>query len=162
LALGELNRRKDEFLSVVSHELRTPLASLQGYIAWLARRFNAQPPQEEGSAGLARDIALARTALAYSEPSVKRLTRLAHELTDDARIRDGRLSLRLALCDLGVIVRVAVEEQRALEPDRAIRLELLEPPAMRTASLLVRADADRIAQVVTNYLTNALKYSKEE
>src|SRR5262249_5312236 len=72
------------------------------------------------------------------------------------------LSLRLALCDLGVIVRVAVEEQRALEPDRAIRLELLEPPATRPPRVLVNADADRIAQVITNYLTNALKYSKGE
>src|SRR5262249_58188175 len=48
LALGELNRRKDEFLSVVSHELRTPLATLQGYIDLLARRFNVQRPQEGG------------------------------------------------------------------------------------------------------------------
>src|SRR5262249_56462432 len=87
LALGELNLRKDEFLSVVSHELRTPLACLQGYIELLARRFNAQRPQE-GTAGLSRDVALARTALAYSETSVKRLTRLANDLTDDVRIRD--------------------------------------------------------------------------
>src|SRR5262249_62432775 len=84
LALGELNRRKDEFLSVVSHELRTPLACLQGYVSLLARRFNAQRPQEEGTAGLARDIAFARTALAYSEASVKRLTRLPTDLTNDA------------------------------------------------------------------------------
>jgi signal transduction histidine kinase len=162
-ALRELDRRKDEFLSVVSHELRTPLASLQGFIQLLARRLDSQRPHEASTPGAASDAgrqrngALLQTALDYSEASVRRLTRLADDLVDDARIRHGQLDVHLEPCDLGTIVREAVEEQRALEPDRTIRLEL---PAVQSVPVI--ADADRIAQVVTNYLTNALKYSKAD
>jgi len=156
-ALIELDRRKDEFLGVVGHELRTPLTILQGYVQLLARRFDARRPGEEGAAGRARAAALTRTALAHSEASVRRLVRLADDLADDARIRDGRLALRLAPCDLGAIVRAAVEDQRALHPGRTIRLATPGPPA--AGPVPVEADAERIAQVVANYLTNALKYS---
>ena len=159
----ELDRRKDEVLSVVSHELRTPLASLQGFIQLLARRLNIQRPHEASDADTASDAgrprngALLQTALDYSEASVRRLTRLADDLVDDARIRHGQLDFHLEPCDLGAIVRAVVEEQRALEPDRTILLDL---PIDRPTP--VRADADRIAQVVTNYLTNALKYSQKD
>ncbi len=160
LALRELNRRKDEFLSILSHELRTPLTSLQGYIQLMARRFNARRPheqEEKGAERLAHDVALARTLLAYAEVSLQRLTRLADDLVDDARIREGRLTLRLAACELGAIVGASVEEQRALEANRTIRLEL---PTAQPVPVI--ADAERVAQVVTNYLTNALKYSKAD
>jgi PAS domain S-box-containing protein len=162
LAQRELNRRKDEFLSVMSHELRTPLSSLQGYIQLLARHFDAWRPQEHGASDFAHSMALARTALGYSEESLQRLARLANDLVDDARIRAGRLDLHLAPCDLGAIARAAVEKQRMLAPDRTIQLG---PPAARAPDgpvpvIRVEADADRIAQVITNYLTNALKYSK--
>jgi signal transduction histidine kinase len=160
-ALLELDRRKDEFLGVLSHEIRTPLTSLQGYIQLLARRFDAWRPQEDagaaGTTNLAQTVTFACTILGYCLESLRRLTCPADDLVDDTRIRDGRLTLRCAPCDLGAIVRTAVEEQRALEPDRAIIMEL--PP---TGPVPVVADADRIAQVVTNYLSNALKYSKED
>jgi len=102
-----------------------------------------------------RDAALIQTALAYSKASAWRLTRLAGDLMDDARIRGGCLTVRLAPCDLGAIVRAAVEEQRALEVDRAIHLH-----APVGVPIPIEADAERIGQVVTNYLTNALKYSE--
>ncbi|HZC79906.1 MAG TPA: HAMP domain-containing sensor histidine kinase, partial [Ktedonobacterales bacterium] len=95
--------------------------------------------------------------LAGAEESVRRLSRMSDDLVDDVRIREGRLTLQPELCDLGAIVHAAVEEQRALAPHRIIHLAV---PV--TLSVPVRADAERIAQVVTNYLTNALKYSKED
>ena len=139
-ARGELDRRKDEFLGVVSHEMRTPLTTMEMFFGLVARRPDSPPP---------------RDALAYSQHSVQRLARLADDLVDDTRVLHGRLTLRLAPCDLGTIARAAVEEQRAAEPTRAI---LLHPP-VGGQPLPIRADADRIGQVVTNYLTNALKYS---
>jgi PAS domain S-box-containing protein len=160
LAEHELNRRKDEFMSLLSHELRTPLTSLQGYTQLLARSFDAWRPREqaeEGATHRAGDVGLARTLLAYAEVSLQRLTRLADDLIDDTRIREGRLTFRPVACELGAIVGAAVEEQRALEPHRTIHLEM--PTAQ---PVLLAADAERIAQVVTNYLTNALKYSKED
>jgi signal transduction histidine kinase len=78
---------------------------------------------------------------------------------DDSRIRQDRLALRLELCDLATIVAGAVDEQRAAEPDRTILLEVPGAGDQPGQRVPVLADADRIAQVVTNYLTNALKYS---
>jgi signal transduction histidine kinase len=159
-ALRELDRRKDEFLSIVSHELKTPLTSLQGYAQLLAHRFTAwRTPSDVrklSEDALARDLSLAHTAIAYSEGSIGRIAHLVNDLLDDSRIHDGRLALELAPCELGAIVRDAVAEQRMLAPQRVIRLTLPSGPVP------VRADALRIGQVVTNYLTNALKYSTED
>ncbi len=160
-ALILLNRSKDEFLDVVSHEIRTPLASLWGYNHLLARRLRAWQPPADGTVvptDFARDVAQMGAMVAHSEESLQRLTQLVGDLTDDAHIRDGRLTLHLARCDLRAIVRAAVEAQRTLEPERVIQLHL---PA-EDQPLLVEADAQRIGQVVTNYLTNALKYSKRD
>jgi signal transduction histidine kinase len=134
------------------------LTSLQGYTQLLAHRFNTWRRQPEGREDddLARHLAMARTAIADSEASVHRLTRLVDDLLDDSRIRDGCLALQLGPAELGAIVRDAVEEQRALAPQRTIQLDL---PA---APVPILADALRIRQVVTNYLTNALKYSRED
>lgn len=161
-SMRELGRRKDEFLSVVSHELKTPLTSLQGYLEVLSRRLSAGLPNEgtadeRGEGAAVRNLARARIVIQYARESVRRIIHLVDDLLDDAQIRDGRLLLHLEQCDLGVIVRTAVEEQQQLAPTRRLRLEA--PPA---PSVPVMADARRIAQVVTNFLTNALKYSKED
>ena len=153
----ELNRRKDEFLSVVAHELKTPLTSLQGYNQLLARRFDAWQPGNEGVEQLAHSVVLARTAIAVGKESLSRIRRLVEDLLDDARLRDGSLALHFELCDLKAIVCQAVEEQRVLAGDRTIGLRLFD-----TKPAPVVADARRIRQVVANYLTNALKYSKAD
>lgn len=152
----EIERRKDEFLSAVIHELRTPLTCLQGFVQLLAERFNHWEPIENSVEDLARDVALARTAVTYATHSVGRITQLVNDLLDDERIRDGHLDLHLLPCDLGAIVEQAIKEQRVLAPNRVI---CLEPPVSRAVPIL--ADALCIQQVVTNFLTNALKYSQE-
>jgi signal transduction histidine kinase len=85
---------------------------------------------------------------------VVRLDRLVGDLLDASRIQAGKLELRPETCDLGRIVADAVQEQRAAWHGRSIHLDVPQH-----ATLAVVADADRIGQVVTNYLTNALKYS---
>jgi signal transduction histidine kinase len=95
-----------------------------------------------------------RNMLERTDRQMKRLERLIADLLDVSRIAAGKLEMRPARCDLCDIVREAVEEQQAAWPARAITLDL-----PRHGPLAVEADADRIGQVVTNYLTNALKYS---
>jgi signal transduction histidine kinase len=153
-AMQELNRRKDEFLGVVSHELKTPLTSLLGYIQLMAGYFQSWRLESEGPNVLTRNVAKARRAIEYSEESVHRMTRLVDDLIDIARIEAGRLTFHLEPCDVRTIVEQAVREQRVLDPDRTIRLELAH-----SHPVPVIADATRVGQVVTNYLTNALKYS---
>jgi signal transduction histidine kinase len=81
---------------------------------------------------------------------------LVDDLLDESRIHDARLALHLAPSELDTIVRSAVEEQRLLHPGRRIWLSIPPRP------IVVFADAVRTRQVLTNYLTNALKYSPED
>jgi signal transduction histidine kinase len=96
--------------------------------------------------------------LERSDRQVARLARIVSDLLDMSRIQAGRLELRPSRCDLFAIVREAVEEQRTAHPQRAITLTL----PTEGAELAILADPDRIGQVVTNYLTNALKYAPAE
>jgi PAS domain S-box-containing protein len=161
-ALAETNRRMNEFLGVAGHELRTPLTSMKANVQ-LGQRYLAQTRQrasgaERGVARGERDAGAEwsdRIAELFARivRQLGRQERLVNDLLDVSRIEGGRLELRMGLCDLGAIVRQEVEEQRLQHPTRAIHLEMPEAP------VLVHADGDRIAQVVTNYLTNGLKYA---
>lgn len=155
LALREANRRMDEFLGIASHELKTPVASIKLNAQLARRQLGSLVAADMGTPpDVAAQIAGVRGLLERSDRSMVRLSRLVDDLLDVSRIRAGKLDLRSGLADLAVVVREAVEEQRAVAPDRTIQLEL---PSEVTVPVF--ADADRIGQVVTNYLTNALKYS---
>ncbi|GAC1380440.1 MAG: hypothetical protein NVS4B7_06760 [Ktedonobacteraceae bacterium] len=149
IALRESNRRMDEFLGIACHELKTPLAAAKGNVQLAERRLkrllhNASTPIDS----MLPDL------LANANRQTDRLTRLVNDLLDVSRIRAGKLEIRPEVCDLVNIVREAVQEQRLIFPNRSILLEL---PSQETVAVL--SDADRIGEVVTNYLTNALKYS---
>jgi signal transduction histidine kinase len=88
------------------------------------------------------------------EQQEARLQRLVNDLVDVARVKAGRLELHLESTDVAAVVREAVAQQRLLTPERTV---LLECPA--ELQVPVTAEAHRLGQVVTNYLTNALKYS---
>jgi PAS domain S-box-containing protein len=134
-----LEQQKDEFLSIASHELKTPLTSLK-ILAQLTRRR------------LARVGAREAEQLAGMERSIERMERLVNDLLDVSRIEGGKLALRLEEVDLRELCRQAAEEQTAAT-DRAIALELPAKP------LRAVVDPERIGQVLTNLLSNALKYS---
>lgn len=84
------------------------------------------------------------------------LNLLVNDLVDVSRIQSEKMQLHPAMCDVGIILREAVDEQCQIAAPRSIGLSL--PPE----AVCVMADADRIGQVVMNYLTNALKYSRSE
>lgn len=157
LAVNQTNRQLETFLGMASHELKTPLTSVIMGLQMIQRRVQRSTPTRVGEVSEASPngevvYALAQTALQQGE----RLNRLVNDLIDISRIQAGRLELRLKRVDLVSIVRRMVEEQRQAAPERSITFSL------KVASLLVCADADRLGQVVTNYLTNALKYSQED
>src|SRR5262249_39542531 len=92
--------------------------------------------------------------VALAEQQVERLDHLVNDLLDATRVRAGKLEIRPEPADLAVLVREVVQEQHQLAPARDL---LLQAPVALHVSVIV--DGDRIKQVVTNYLTNALKYS---
>lgn len=158
LALRETNRQMDTFLGMASHELRTPLTSMLLHQQMMQRHLRRLQSQEawQSPTGDAAVRPLAQH-LRGLEVQLTRQSRLINELLDVSRIHAGRLELHLESTDLRASVTAAVEEQREVWPERTIQLCLSAEGA-----LLVHADPDRLAQVVTNYLTNALRYSPED
>lgn len=143
LALTETARRMDEFLGVAAHELRTPLTVVLTNLQLLQRQASRLPEGQRPRGPL----------LERTEHAARRLARLVDDLVDVSRIRAGRLQMRPERVDVRAIAREAVDGQRLAHADRQIRLERPDE------AVPVVADPDRVFQVVTNFLTNALKYS---
>jgi PAS domain S-box-containing protein len=167
LALQEANQRKDEFLGIASHELRTPLTSIVANVQMARKQFaalsetihalDAEPSAQNSLNTLTQRLERTKLLLERMQRQAGRLDRLVGDLIDTTRIQADKLDLLLEPCDLLAIVREAVQEQRDAWPHRSITLS-----APRRARLLLRADSDRIGQVVANYLSNALKYSADD
>ncbi|HEX6797127.1 MAG TPA: PAS domain-containing sensor histidine kinase [Ktedonobacterales bacterium] len=164
LAAEETTRQRDEFLSVASHELRTPLTSVKAN-AQVAERTvrrllatSAVDGKRAGEQGTTAVFERLHEQLVRADRQATLLARLVDDLVDVSRIHADRLELRRAPCDLVAIAREAVAEQRQVQPQRRIALEL--PRGGEPVPL--EADAARIGQVLINLLTNALKYSPPE
>jgi signal transduction histidine kinase len=143
--LSTANKLKDQFLSLASHELKTPIAAIKGYAQLAQRRLHKL--SDASPATIAAQESLGKIA----EQS-NRLTALVNDLLDVSRIQAGKLELRLDDCNLTVLCQQAVEEQQT-GSERAIDLTLPEEP------VLLRADCERLGQVLNNLINNALKYS---
>jgi signal transduction histidine kinase len=154
---AEATRRMDEFGGIASHELRTPLTSMTANLQLARRqlgRVSQQVARLEPANGSVPTLERAELLLERAERQMVRLDRLVGDLLDVSRIQAGKLEMRPEPCDLQDIVRDMVREQRAALPARTIELEL-----PHRGRFLATADPDRIGQVVTNLLTNALKYA---
>jgi PAS domain S-box-containing protein len=152
-AARELSQRLDEFVSIASHDIRTPVAVIRGNIQQALREYDQLLANEALAHG---DVRAVRESLAEAVAGADRLTRLVDMLFDIVRARNGKLELQMSLCDLAAIVNATAEAQRIATPSRAIQLELPEE-----RPVLVYADADRLGQVLNNYLSNAIKYSPD-
>jgi signal transduction histidine kinase/CheY-like chemotaxis protein len=141
--LIEADRRKDEFLATLAHELRNPLAPIR-QAATIARNESATDAQRRWS----NDVI---------ERQVQHMSLLLDDLLDVSRITHGTLQLRRQQSDLHSIVSAAVETARPLLDERRHRLEVDVPE-----SLHVNADPLRLAQVLSNLLTNAAKYTNPQ
>jgi signal transduction histidine kinase len=154
LALREANRLMDEFLGIAGHELRTPLTTIKISTQLAQRQLARLLKHEELSADSTRQIALVQGYLDRTIRQIAMQDRLVSDLLDISRIQAGRLELRRDLCNVARLVREVVEDQRTLMPERKLELMIAEP-----GEFMVMADADRVRQVVSNYLSNAFKYS---
>ncbi|HEX7637279.1 MAG TPA: ATP-binding protein, partial [Burkholderiaceae bacterium] len=141
--LAQESRRKDEFLAMLSHELRNPLAPIRNAVEVI--RLVAPPEQK------------LRWAADVTDRQVRQLTRLVDELLDVARISQGKIVLQPQCLDLVSLVSQCVETQRPAIAGRGQSLAL----ALPGAPVLLNGDATRLAQVVNNLLTNAVKYTPE-
>jgi PAS domain S-box-containing protein len=157
-ARKEMERQKDLFLGMTSHELKTPLAALRGTLQLIQRRMKRVTSKADHLSPELRTFFDGLTK--GMEDSVRQIdvqTRLINDLLDVSLITANTLQLSLYRCDLNDIVRQTVEDLRVTAPERSLLLELPEHAAVH-----VLADRNRISQVVTNYVTNALRYSSPD
>ncbi len=147
------NAALEELMNVVGRELRTPLTTTRGALQQ-ARRL-LQRILDTSLPGNALDLlAKLQDLLARAERQISTEMRLVGNLLDASRIEANKFELTLAWCNLIEIVRETVASQQELAAQRIFEQEL---PVDDLVAVI--ADADRIRQALTNYLTNALKFS---
>jgi PAS domain S-box-containing protein len=156
-AASEVAHHMDQFFAVAAHDIRSPVTAVVGNVQIAQRRADnlrgaLQPPGSE-EATIADPVVQSLTA---ARTSVDRLVRLTNLLFDVALARFGTLEVRLIPCDLALVVQEQVAAQRLAASGRTIYLEQPDQP------VLVIGDADRLGQVLSNYISNALKYSADD
>jgi PAS domain S-box-containing protein len=139
-ALARANAAKDAFLAAASHELRTPLAAAKMQVQLARRKYGAE--LTDGP----------RRVLEGMDRQVDRMTKLVSDLLDVSRLLTGRLSLEVESFDLVFLLRATCERLQSLSSEHRLQVELPE-------RLLMRGDPGRIEQVVTNLVSNAVRYS---
>ena len=142
-ALQELDRKKDEFLSVASHELRTPLTTIKGYTQLLSQTVNDLEPEERA------------TYINAVLGEIERMMGLISELLDVSRIETNRLQIHPQPIRWVDFIAGRISAFRVQHHNRDIRFEVATPET------IVHADPDRMRQVIDNLLSNALKYSAD-
>ena len=140
--LRELDRLKDEFVAITSHELRTPLASVYG-AAMTLQRQELDATQRESL-----------HAVIYRESG--RLARLVDQVLWASKLESGRVTTAGETCDLVILVNEVVEAERTHLPDNLSLTVSVAEPVPRA-----RADGEKVKQVMTNLIDNAVKYSTE-
>jgi PAS domain S-box-containing protein len=139
----EANRAKDEFLATLSHELRTPLTAILGWASLL----NTTDFDRETLRQATRQI----------EQSARVQAALIDDLLDVSRVITGKLQIDIRTVDITPVIESAIS---AIQPAAAAkRIDVI---TNLPASLVVRADRNRLQQIVWNLLSNAIKFSNEE
>ena len=140
-AVREADRQKDDFLATLAHELRNPLAALRAGVS-IVRMENGDPETVGEHCTL-------------MEHQLQQLARLVDDLLDRSDLVHGGLALEKRRVELAVVTRIAVEQSRILveEADHDLSVRLPEE------RIYLDADPQRLGQVLTNLLTNAVKYT---
>lgn len=136
----ELERQKDEFLAVASHELKTPITSLKAYGQMLQIRFEQKSDTDSVA------------ALQKMDAQINKLTLLISDLLDVTKIQSGKLIMQHEEFDFNGLVSELTDELQLTTQRHTIVKEL-------DRSIKILGDKERIAQVIVNLVTNAIKYS---
>ncbi|MPV37876.1 HAMP domain-containing sensor histidine kinase [Georgenia subflava] len=139
--LGHIEQTRTRMLGDLAHEMRTPVAALDGYLEGI--QDGVVPVDEE--------------VLAMLRDQVARLSRLAQDISLVTTAEEGRLTMHRQPVQVGALIDAAVAQAAARYAARRINLRAAVPERVRTTA--VYADLDRLGQVLTNLLDNALRYT---
>ena len=142
--LAAIERNKTQFLNLASHELRGPLTVVRGYVSML----------EDGLLGNLNERG--RKAVPVISTKVLEMNALIEQMIEAARLEDGALMLRPEANDLRELVRAAVDSATPeLDGEHRIRVKCPDSPVQ------VRVDGERVKTIVSNLVSNAIKYSPQ-
>ncbi len=142
--LKEVDKMKDDFISIASHELKTPMAAIKGYLSMMF----------EGIAG--KMDTKAKEHLQKIDSNVQRLDNLVSELLDVSRLQQGRMQFDLQPYDISKVVDQTINIFRDPAQSKGLKLDHLKPPEPLAQ---VYIDPDRLRQVFDNLVGNAIKYT---
>jgi PAS domain S-box-containing protein len=136
----ELDKRKDEFISMASHELKTPVTSLKGFLSILQRHLVVQKEEK------------LLHYITRMDAQVNKLTKLINDLLDLSKMQRGQLAYREEYFDMDALVQEVVENVQETTQTHHLVLD-------GQSQARVFGDRDRVGQVLINLLNNAIKYS---
>lgn len=143
--LKEVDKMKDEFISIASHELRTPITTLKGYLSMAL----------EGDYGELNEVG--QKGFKIMEASVNRLGTLVEDLLNVSRIEQNRLSVNAVPIELTPLLESLLAEFELRVQEKGLKLK----PKIPTDLPKVFADEDKLRQVLVNLIGNSVKYTKE-
>ena len=143
--LKKAAKYRQEFLADVSHELKTPIFAAQGFVHTLLDN-----PEE--------DLEIRMKFLEKAAKSLDGLDNLVQDLLTVSQIETGAIKIEKKKLDLRPLVEEIFEQVEAKAKKRNVKLKLIAP----TGNIQVKADAQRISQVILNLVVNAIKYGKEK
>lgn len=141
----EIDRMKTDFVRLVSHELRTPLTSIMGFVQFIL----------DGKAGEINEVQ--KKSLSRVSRQSKRLSSLINDLLDISKIESGRIEMKHEPTSLLRIVKQHIEEIRPQADEKDVELSLIAPDSVP----MFIGDEERIGQVMTNLIGNAIKFTPE-
>ncbi len=136
----DAEKKKDEFISIASHELKTPLTSVKAYLQLLERNF------QKG------DLSRFESQLQKAQNQVEKLNGLVTDLLDVSKIESGEMKFNMQLFSIDKLVANAIETIQQINPS----IEIIRKGQVGN---LIYGDEMRLEQVLTNFLTNAVKYA---
>jgi signal transduction histidine kinase len=154
VSMGEMDRLKDEFISTVTHELKTPLMAISGAIELLGMQI---PTPANGDRRVAerrnsdRDV---KKFLEIIDRQARKMKALVEDILDFARMKAGRMDIQKTPQSLAVIAGEVITELRPIAESKGV--EIIPP----TEDIVAGFDREQIKRVVTNLLTNAVKYNR--
>ncbi len=142
--LSEMNRLKSEFLANVSHELRTPLNAISGYTELIAEEVYGPVSAEQ------------REALAGVEESAKNLLTLINQILDLSKVESGKIEVYVTEVAIHDVAQSVASEALPLAKSKPYRVEVQCPDR-----IVVQTDRVKVQQIVTNLVTNAVKFTEK-
>ncbi len=140
---SKIDEMRKQFISDVSHELKTPIALIQGYAEGLVENVNADDESREFYANVILDEA-------------NKMDRLVKQLLELMRLEYGKLEFNNENFDIVVLIKEVIKKSHVMLEENNIKVIFEE-----NTVIMVYADVFYIEQILTNYLTNAIRYSKE-